>query len=92
MVILMQLKVFHFLLPCILNIVAIVEVGVSFFKESTFADIGDTCILAELVLETQAIGNTTFDFEEANNKTTIEKPNELLEVVELVVHRFGMLH
>ena len=61
------------------------EVGVSFSEESTFADVGDTCIIVELVLETQTTSNTTFNFKGANNTTTTEGPNEGWEAKELMV-------
>lgn len=55
------------------------EVGLSFSKEFVFMDVGDTCIIMELVMETQMTSHTTLDFEDAENISTI-KPDEVLEV------------
>ena len=61
------------------------KVGVSFSEESTFADVGDTCIIVELVLETQTTSNTMFNFKGAKNTTTTEGSNEVWEAEELMV-------
>ena len=47
-------------------------VGASLSEEFVFTDVGDTSITVELVLETQATSNTTFDFKavENNQKST----------------------
>lgn len=56
--------------------------GVNFSKEFVFKDVGGTGVTMESVLETQVTSNTILDFEDIENATAIEGPNEVLEADE----------